>query len=202
MFSDDRMFADAIRAFNMLFKKYNWRNYCRWLQLTLDGTTGKVTTNDLQYVIDFEDFIAVRRDGAHNDLSVRPRGINPFSGDITSGTSPRYWDSLHVTDLSYATKRIYVLPITSTGLINIHAKFYPNLTGWDWEDTMYIDQDMLEYGTAYMTLAQDDLNGAGADMAKNMMEMRYKDIQGQFASQEIHFGDSRGGIPTSWQEVL
>jgi hypothetical protein len=201
MFSDDRMFADAIRAFNMLFKKFNWRNYCNWLQLTLDGINGVVTTNELQYVIDFEDFISIRKDGAYSDISVLPRSVNPFSGSLTSGTSPQYWDSLNVTNTNYALKKIYILPKTATGKINVHAKFYPNLTGWDWQDTMHIDQDMLEYGTAYMTLVQDDLNAAGADAAKGMMEMRYKDIQDQLASQEIKFGGGRSGVPSTWQEV-
>lgn len=195
MFSDDRMFNDAIRAFNMLFKKYNWRNYCDWLQLTLDGTTGTVTADDLQFVMDFEDIISVRKDGSDHDLSIAPRGVNPFSQNLQTGTSPRYWDSLNVRDVNYRKKRIKIIPKTATGLINIHAKFYPVLDdGWDWSDTMYIDRDMLAYGTAWATLASDDLNSAGADFCKNMTEMRYKDIQSQLASHTIVFGSGTGRL--------
>jgi hypothetical protein len=36
-------------------------------------------------------------------------------------------------------------------------------------------------------------------MAKNMMEMRYKDIQQQLSSFEITFGSGgRSGIPNEW----
>jgi hypothetical protein len=198
-FSDDRMFADAIRAFNMLFKKYNWRNYCQWLQLTLDGVNGIVTTDELQYVLDFEDIITVRRDGSDTDMSILPRNVNPFSNGLTTGTSPRYWDSLYVSNVNFAKRRLQIYPKTATGLINVHAKFYPVLNdAWDWGDTFYMDRDMLAYGTAFATLSSDDLNAAGADTCKNMMEMRYRDIQAQFASHEVSFGFSRGGIPDQW----
>jgi hypothetical protein len=199
MYSDDRMFADAVRAFNMLFKKYNWRNYCNWLQLTLDGTTGTVTTDELQYVQDFEDIIAVRKDGSNTNLSIALRTISPFQSDMLSGSSPRYWNSLNVMDPNYKTKRLYVLPKTSTGMINVFAKFYPVLNdAWDWQDTFYLDRDMLVFGTAWATLSSDDLNAAAADVAKNMMEMRYKDIQAQFASLDVSFGSDPGGIPDQW----
>jgi hypothetical protein len=200
MYSDDRMFADAIRAFNMLFKKYNWRNYCNWLRLALDGTTGCVTTNDLQYVLDFEDIIAVRKDGSYANLSIAPRGINPFQQNLLSGNAPRYWNSLNVMDPNYPLKRMFVLPKTSTGFINVFAKFYPVLNdAWDWQDTFYLDRDMLVYGTAWATLSSDDLNAAAADVAKNMMEMRYRDIQSQFASFDIEFsGSGYSGIPDQW----
>ena len=200
MYSDDRMFADAIRAFNMLFKKYNWRNYCQWLRLQLDGVNGVATTNELQYVLDFEDFIAVRKDGSFTNLSIAPRGINPFQSDMTSGSSPIYWNSLYVNDPNYAMKRLYILPKTATGYINVFAKFYPKLNDeWDWQDVFYLDRDMLVYGTAWATLSSDDLNAAAADTAKNMMEMRYRDITAQFASFDITFGSGgRSGIPNEW----
>ena len=193
MFSDDRMFADAIRAFNMLFKKYNWRNYCDWLKLTLDGVNGIVTTDELQFVLDFEDIIAVRRDGSQADLSILPRGINPFQQALQSTGAPRYWDSLNVRDANYLKKRIRVWPKLATGAINVHAKFYPVLNNaWDFGDTMFMDRDLLAYGTAWATLSSDDLNAAAADMCKNMMEMKYKDIQSQLASHAISFGGEIG----------
>lgn len=200
MYSDDRMFADCIRTFNMLFKKYNWRNYCKWMQLTLDGVTGCVTTNELQYVLDFEDIIAVRRDGTFANISHAPRYVSPFQPDMKSGTRPIYYDSLNVMDPNYALKRIFVMPKTATGMINVYAKLYPVLRdAWDWQDMLYLDRDMLVYGTAWATLSSDDLNAAAADVAKNMMEMRYKDIQAQFASMDLHFTTGgRSGIPNEW----
>ena len=62
MYEDDRMKADAIRAFNMMFKKYPWQQYLNWFTVTLDGATGRPKTSPFEQVKDFEDFIAVYRD--------------------------------------------------------------------------------------------------------------------------------------------
>lgn len=200
MYSDDRCFSDCIRGFNMLFKKFNWRHYCDWLRLQLDGVNGVAMTDDLAGVFDFEDFIAVRRDGSITNLSVLPRHINPFQHDMTSGTGIRYWNAINVLDPLYAKKKIRIYPKTAVGYINVFAKFYPvQNDAWDWQDMMYMDRDLLAYTTAYQTLSGDDLNAAAADMCKNMMEMRYKDIMSQLASHDIDFGGSQyGAVPDQW----
>lgn len=201
-YSDDRMFADCIRAFNLLFKKYKWREYCAWRKLTLDGITGQVTTNDLQFVLDFDDFIEIRRDGTNATVSVMPRNVNPFSPSLLAGSTPRYWTSLNATfDANFATKRIVFYPMTSTGLVNVFARFYPNQDeAWDWGDTMYLDRDMLAYATAYMTLSGDDLNPGAADANRSLMESRFKDIMSNLSSHEILVGSARGGIPEQWTD--
>lgn len=200
MYSDDRCFSDCIRGLNMLFKKYNWRHYCNWVQLTLDGSTGTAVTDDLLNVLDFEDIIAVRRDGSRTNLSMRPRHISPFQSNMLSGNGIIYWDALNVSNPLYNKKKIYLLPKTATGKINVYAKFYPvQNDAWDWQDTIYLDRDLLAYSTAYTTLAGDDLNAAAADMCKNMMEMKYKDIMSQLSSHDINFSDSQyGGVPDQW----
>lgn len=202
-YSDDRMFADAIRSFNMIFKKYNWREYCTWRKLTLDGVTGMVTTNDLSFVLDFDDFIEVRRDGTNAKISVMPRDVNPYAPVLLAGSTPRYWTSLSATfdGANFANKRIKFLPITSTGLVNVFAKYYPVVDeAFDWTDTLYLDRDMLAYGTAYMTLAGDDMNPGAADMCKALMEDKYKTIMGNLSSHEILVGSSVGGIPQQWTD--
>ena len=71
MYEDDRMKADAIRAFNMMFKKYPWQQYLDWFTVTLDGTTGRPNTGPFNQVLDFEDFIAVHSDGANSPVANR-----------------------------------------------------------------------------------------------------------------------------------
>lgn len=201
-YSDDRMFQDAIRAFNMVFKKYNWRQYAGWSKLTLDGSTGKVVENTLAAVADFDDFIEIRRDQTNAVISVMPRDINPFSPQLTSGSSPRYWDSLNaVNDIAtFATKRIRFYPITATGSINIYAKYHPHpAEDWDWNDTMYFDRDMLAHGTAYATLSGDDLNPDAAEAQRLLMEDKFKTITSNLSSHKILLG-TNSGIPQNWTD--
>src|SRR6266404_5305657 len=72
-YSEDRMKADAARAFNMMFKKYHWHQYRKWQTVTLDGVLGIVTAAaDFTKVLDFEDFISVHRDGERKPLPILP----------------------------------------------------------------------------------------------------------------------------------
>lgn len=200
-FSDDRMMKDAIRAFNMLFKKYYWDQYLEWTTVVLDGTTGKPTTNSFARVMDFEDFISVNLAGEICPLAIKPKRLNP---NYLTGTNILYWGSLSVSDADYNNKKIRVYPATAIGSLDVLARMYPHddyNSEWDWGDTMYLDRDMLAMGTAYMTLVGDDLNASAADMAKSMMEGRYKDILAALAKRPSGNASGNGQIPNRYYEV-
>ena len=197
VYEDDRMKADAIRAFNMMFKKYNWPQYLRWYSITLDGTTGKPTTGPFEQVQTFEDFVAVHRNGEHHRLPIAPTRINPYALALQGGARPMYWTSLEATDADYRLKKLKIYPITSIGDINILAKEYPLIPPaiqFDWEQEFFLDKDMLVYATAFMTLSGDDLNAGAADVVRNLMEMKYRDVLSALSSHPIPIVDDQ--MPT------
>jgi hypothetical protein len=198
VYEDDRMKQDAVRAFNMMFKKYYWHQYLQWFTVVLDGTTGKVTTNPFERVMDFEDFVAVHRDGETQRLPVAPTRLNPST--LATGGRVMYWTSLNATDPNYAKKKLLFYPVTAIGSVNILARVYPLAPGaiqFDWGDIFYLDTDMLVYATAFMTLSGDDLNAGAADVVRNLMEMKYRDITAALGNHPIPVrGDS--SIPFYW----
>ena len=201
LYEDDRMMQDAIRAFNMMFKKYNWDQYLKWFLVTLDGVTGKTVESPFKRVMDFEDFIAVHRDMETQRLPIAPKRLNPFN--LATGSSARalYWTSLNATDPTYETKKLLIYPATARGKLNILAKVYPLpdlATQFDWEQVFYLDKDMLVYATAFMTLSGDDLNAGAADVVRNLMEMKYRDVTVALGNHPIPVtGDAN--IPHYWQ---
>ena len=201
LYEDDRMKDDAIRAFNMMFKKYNWHQYLQWFSITLDGLTGKPVETPFKRVMDFEDFVAVYRDMETIPLPIAPAKMNPFSLASGSTSQAMFWTSMNATDPDYPLKKLIVYPPTSAGRLNVVAKIYPlgiNAINFDWQDVFYLDKDMLVYATAFMTLSGDDLNAGAADTVRNLMEMKYKDVTAALASHPIPV---RGGtnIPFYWQ---
>jgi hypothetical protein len=201
MYEDDRMKADAIRAFNMMFKKYPWQQYLDWFTVTLDGTTGRPNTGPFNQVLDFEDFIAVHRAGESRRLPIAPTRLNPNT--LAAGTQAMYWTSLNATDLQYHTKKIKVYPATAVGSLNVLAKVYPrplpaSFQNFDWQDIFYLDTDMLVYATAFMTLSGDDLNAGAADIVRNLMEMKYKDVMVALGNHPIPI-DGDMNIPYYWR---
>jgi hypothetical protein len=193
---------DAVRAFNMMFKKYSWHQYLKWFLVTLDGVTGKAVEQLFERVMEFEDFIAVFRDMESNPLPIAPAKMNPFSLANTSSARPLYWTSMNATEPDYAKRKIMVYPATAQGKLNVAAKVYPLKVGaiqFDWE-LYFRDWDMLVYATAFMTLSGDDLNAGAVEVVRNMMEMKYKDVTASLGSHPIPIrGDA--SIPYYWQSV-
>lgn len=198
-YSEDRMFADTIRAFNLLFKKYSWEQYREWFQLPLDGVLGIVTTDAFTNVRDFEDFHSVHPDGYQRPLPVLPKRLNPYT---ITGNTLQYWGSLPTTDTNYKLRRLQFWPKTAVGTVNILARVYPIATGevWNWDDTMYLDKDMLVNGVAFMTLSSDDINASASDAQRQMMEMRFKDIINELGDKPISVDGSFPAVPNQWFE--
>jgi hypothetical protein len=199
-YEEPRMLDEAVRAFNMMFKKYTWEQYLKWFTVTLDGVTGTITTNAFASVLDFEDFIGVHRDGEDGRLPIAPKRINPFSLG-NGGTQVLWWTSLNATDPNYVGRKLQFYPFTAVGKLNILARVYPVTppTTLDFDDTLYLDKDMLVYATAFMTLSGDDLNAGAAEVARNLMEMKYKDVTAQLANHPLPVY-SGTNIPRYWQE--
>jgi hypothetical protein len=121
-FSDDRMMEDAVRSFNLLFKKRFWEQYIKWYQLTLDGVLGVVTTNAFEKVLDFEDFAAVFRDGESTPLPKKTFKTNPY---LLTGNKVMYWTGLNALDANYVMKKLQFYPVTATGKVVVAAREYP-----------------------------------------------------------------------------
>lgn len=198
-YSDDRMMKDAVRAFNLLHKKYYWDQYLEWFQLPLDGTLGLVAANSFDYVRDFEDFKAVLFDGQDTPIPKLPKSVNPYR---LTGTALRYWSSLPATSADYATRRLQFWPKTSVATVNIQARVYPKKQDetWAWDDVLDMDKDMLVSGVAYMTLSADDLNASAADAQRQLMEMRFKDIKAALGNQPIQVNGGGSTVPDRWFE--
>ena len=175
-YEDTRMFQDAVRAFNMMFKKYPWPNYSQWFRVDLDGTTGIITTDSFEQVKDFEDFVAVHPAGSTQRLPIAPTRLNPIT---MGGTSVTAWTSLNASHPKYKKRKLQFYPTGSRGQLDIYAKLYPLVPPalqFDWDQVFYLDTDMLVYATAFMTLSGEDLNANAAEVVKNLMEMKYKDV--------------------------
>lgn len=196
-YTDDRMMSDAIRAFNLLFKKTYWEQFRSWKRLQLDGVLGIVTTDAFINTKDYEDIYSVHIDGQQQPLPILPKGINPYT---INGTSLRYWTSLPATDENFDRRRLQFYPIVATGYVNVLVREYPVANGetWDWEDIMYLDKDMLVCGVAFMSLSADDLNSKAAQDQKDMMEMRFKDIRASLADRPTQITGGTAPIPDQW----
>jgi hypothetical protein len=197
-FSEDRMFHETIRGFNMLFKKRFWEQYCKWYTVVLDSTTGIITTDAFEQIRDFEDFQVVCIEQTNTPLPVLTGKINPRT---LTGTKALCFTSLHVTHASYAKRKLQFYPVTATSTLDIRAREYPIIPPalqWDWEDTMYMDRDILMQSTAFMTLSGE--NADAAQIVRAMMDDKYSDIRAAIAQHPMRVSGS-ARVPTTWTEA-
>ena len=108
MYEDDRMKADAVRAFNMMFKKYPWQQYLKWFTVALDGVSGRPSTGPFNQVLDFEDFVAVHRDGRVRSIAHRSDTYEPCN--TRSGGTGNVLDKSERYGPSVPYKEATVLP--------------------------------------------------------------------------------------------
>lgn len=196
-FSEARMLNDAIRAFNMLFTKYNWEGYMEWSSHELNGSTGLFSSANFSRIRDFSDFRSIHRHGEPNQLSILPAHFNPYT--MGHGSRPIFWTSLPVSHADYTTKRLQFYPFEATGFIDIHARIYPE-TPLTMESIVHLDEDLLVYATAFMGLALDDLNASGTEICKGFMDMRYKDILSALASHPVSTSSHAEPL-SNWTQV-
>jgi hypothetical protein len=191
--------AHAIRAFNLLHSKYQWDEYLSWMQVTLDGTTGRISANNtFDYVKDFGDFLVVQPHGKSWEVPVLAKRENPFH--FAGGNLMRY-TSVPASDAGFVTKRLQFYPLTTTDTVDILCRVHPvKITEVMTEETVVmLDRDMLVYGTAFQALAFDDTNANAQSVVQNMLEVRFTDLTANRAMKPLSISGGHG-IPNSWSE--
>jgi hypothetical protein len=197
LYSEPRMIKDAGRAFNMLFKKHWWPVYTYWMDCALNGTDGTILPPEtFVSVIDFDDFLAVHRDKQSRALPKMQPTTNPLT---LSGTTPQFWGSMNSGEVDFASKKIRIFPVTSTGRIQVRARHHPLPPNEEWnvDVPIALDRDLIVFGTAYVALSGDDLNPQAKADVQAMMDSRYRDIMNSISNQRIALSE-RATIPGNW----
>lgn len=201
-YSDDRMFRDCIRAFNMFHKKYPWEQYTSWTNCPLDGTTGKIVTPVFQNLKDFDDIFTIFPENSNREIPVLDRRRNPLT---LSGSRGLFWTALPTIDPDYQYKRIQIIPPTTTKSVVVCWRHYPRsfdtngkMTAWDWDDVLDMDEDMLTHTVAYLTLSSDDINANAAQDQQNLADDRFSEITIGLARRKMTPSTSGGMVPNEW----
>ena len=197
LFTEDALLAHLQRTFNLVFIKYPWKRYTASTTITLDGVTGRCTEEKpFEAVRGEEDIIGVYRENEGRQLPMAPARINPKS--LGSGNKVMYWTEIPVSEVAdFQNKRLQFYPLSSVGFVDVTYRLHPGR--FVWESKIYIDQDLLEYGTAWQALEDEGTNPAGAGKAQTLFDLRWRDLMKAFGDHpnRIVRGDR---IPTQWHE--
>lgn len=194
VYSEDIIAEMVIHKFDVLFDKFDFPEYCKWYEGTLQSD-GKCDT-DLQVeaigIYRYKDILGVWTSGHSQPLQQFPtQRLNAFSF-ASSGGSPRWVES------SGDDRVFRVIPFGTAGdSIYVRHKHYPPEILAD--TNLCVDRQALILGAAYDYLADDGANPGATEKMRNLFNQRMV----QLMNDESNFDrfDTRGGASSRHEET-
>lgn len=191
--AEDGMLETLNRVARLVMTKYSWDFLIQWHEVTLDGVTGLITSEEeFVDVVGLENFLNIYKEGSEQPIPRISRSANPFKNH---GTDIRGWQELPYTHEFYEGKRLQFYPKTSTATLNIQTRLDP--TPFVWDDVVPFDRDILVAGVAWQVLIGDDLNPGLAEGQKAFMDEKFATIVKALALQPTSSG-TLPRIPTDY----
>jgi hypothetical protein len=187
LYSEELVEGFVNDAFDIIFKKIFYPGYTHYAQLTIDGTTGKPTTNlatDPE-VMSFDDIQYVLPEDRNKPLPILPAMFNPYT---IGGNVSQYIEALTVADSDYATKLFRVWPLTATDSVVVRYRKKPKPTFVP-TDEIYMDKVMLVYASVWQYMKDDGTIPEMTDEYRNLFNDRYEAITNGFRAQGVEYRD-------------
>ncbi len=175
--------------FDVLFVRAWWEQFMHWQTLTLDGTTGVVTTDieaQTNPVVRFADIRIIFPGTSDRELGRFTATRNPTN---ITGTLPRFIEP-------FGTRIFRVVPVTATGEVTIHYKSKP--TNFVSADEIDFDEQVLVLGATYDYLEDDGTNPGATEKFLNLFNSRVKALLAERHNIPIDSNPYRQSSVSQW----
>ena len=187
-YAEDKLFYMIVEKYEALFEERFWKNQCFWKKFTLDGASGTLIENIVDYFDRLEDieFIVVN----NNDGPLAALGSNIIPDDV-AGSTPCYYMQNEV-----AEKVVKIVPYTSTGTVNI--RYRKRRTPIKASDFVYFDESCIVYAVCADYLS-DDGDSANAQKFNELFHQRLLTLKANETNALTTFDSSTSSnFLTSW----
>lgn len=162
-YAEDHIAHHLQQEFNDIFEKRWWEEYSSWQTYTLDGTTGKPSSDISSTLNRITDISVMYRGGTNVRILLAPQSINPTI--ITGSTALFYAPVLETTP-----NRIFkVYPVTAVGTVDCYVRTYPG--EFDDDSPVKFDADYLVLSAAKNMCATD---GGGSLQLQDLEQRRQR----------------------------
>jgi hypothetical protein len=193
-YAEDAIAEYIQQTFNELFDKYWIPEYCHTISLTLDGSTGTVTTNLATMTNPLKRITDIRTifpSGYERQLPRFPFSANPNS--VFGTTSPRFWEPYTSTSQD---KVFRILPVAAVGDIVMRYRSKPN--DFTASSEVLLDSDVLVFGASYRYLEKDGTNPNDTNGELQSYERRINQLLGLDNDAPIPLRPYAGGTLNDW----
>lgn len=166
-------------AFDFCFEATWWNAYTGWATGTLDGTTGRLTTDipltglpsTIAFITRYIDIGDTFVGGSNQLIRELPKALNPDTITASTGATPIYKSP----DMTNPESPIRFFPTNATGTVSMFVRQNP-LHPFALTDLVYLDPLMLSLGAAYMYAADDGTNPGQINKYQSMFMKRLNDM--------------------------
>lgn len=195
VYSQDMLVNRVNDAFLTFFDdpEIKWKRFYDFATFTLDGTTGKATTDVSATFNNYNNIDAVYPSASDRRLVNWNRQRNPA---LITGDYPVF-----VKPTSTAQKIFQVLPLTATGDVVVLGKVLPATFPFDdLADVVPFDYLAIKYYVAWQELADDGANPQSAENAQSMFQNRYDTLAKNQSQEPIAYNGGMSQYPTEWYD--
>ena len=172
IYAEPRIALAVQHKFDVLFREYWLPEYTTIQeQYVLDGTTGVITGDLTNKLVDWRDLHSVMWEGSHKPLPRAP--LNSRDVDITYPSIRQF--------ATNAAKMFKVLPVTTSGKVWLTYRTKP-VDFADDADPIYMDTQLLLLGTCWDVLEDDGTNPGASDKFRVL----FQDALAQFNRQQFN----------------
>jgi hypothetical protein len=160
IYAEPRIQLAVQHKFDTLFREYWWPEYTTYQdEYVLDGSTGNITGDLTDKLVDWRDLHSVLSEG-----SSKPLGILPLNTRITDIQAPTI-----VWTVSNPSKMFYIAPTTTTGKVWLTYRTKPKDFEEDHE-VVLLDQQLMILGTCWDILEDDGTNPGASDKFRGLYQ--------------------------------
>lgn len=169
-------------AFLLEFEDFWWPDYMTYIgPIPLDGTTGSLTQDlvgPLATITEYRDVESVWPSNSNRKLRELSGFSNPFV--LNSGGNMRYL----APDYTVVGRPFKVYPPNSSGSVIVAARQRPKLP-ISTDNTLYIDQLLLQYDACWMYSVDDGTVPAQVNKFQVLAQNRRKAVRASFAQHPL-----------------
>ena len=170
IYAEPRIQLAVQHKFDLIFREYWIPEYTTWQEeYELDGSSGLVTGDFTNKIIDFRDLHSVFSEGAHKPLALAPANVRDIDINYPSirqfATNP--------------AKMFKVLPPTTSGKVYVTYRTKPDDFEED-SDQIFMDTQLLLLGSCWDVLEDDGTNPGASDKFRVL----FQDALSQFNRQQ------------------
>jgi len=184
--------------FDMMFRKRFWDHLTDWHTVTVNGTTGLLTTDIDAFCKGFEDIECIYLSDFSRQL-VKPYDM---SYKIINGSAAMYYTPI-VYDAAapdlFTKKVIQFWPLAATSVVALRCRTKP--IDFVPQDIVPFPSDIIAMGAAWKLLESDGINPAAAQLSQQMYEILYSDYISSLSEDVVGYGGGSTHAPLTIRTI-